>query len=270
MLRIAHLSDPHFGTEYGPALEALPLALRALRPDLLVLSGDLTQRARPREFRAAAAFLSALAPLPFLAVPGNHDLPLWDIWTRLLQPYRRFEQWIAPTRSGHWQRAGVEVFTFNSTSRWRHKNGLAPDWSSLRPGAAPGEGGIRLAVMHHPLSYRAPQDAANRIGQLPEVLGTLTAAEVDLVLGGHIHDPIIELSEVLYPQLPRSLVFSVAGTCLSARVRSGAPNSFNLIELMPGAPATMSIERWDLGVDGFRSVLQRRLRRRAQGGWVQE
>jgi len=270
VVRIAHLSDPHFGTEYEPAVSALPRVLAELQPDLVVLSGDITQRARVREFQAARAFLDALPTTPVMAVPGNHDLPLLDAWTRVLRPYARFQQWIGSPMAACWQSSGVEVFTFNSTSRWRHKNGVAPDLRLLLASSASAVGGVRLAVMHHPLVFRAEQDARNRIRRAAGVLRKLMMADVDLVLGGHIHDPIVQLSDTLYPGLPRRSVVAVAGTCLSTRVRSGAPNSFNVIDLEPGSPATMAIERWDLGVDGFRAVVRHRFVRMQPGRWGRE
>ena len=85
---VLQISDPHFGTEQPPVVEALVALARQQRPDLLVLTGDITQRARPAQFQAARAFMDRLGA-PVLAVPGNHDIPLFDLWTRLCRPYGR-------------------------------------------------------------------------------------------------------------------------------------------------------------------------------------
>jgi hypothetical protein len=86
---LLQISDPHFGTEQAEVVEALVMLARQQRPDLLVLSGDITQRARPAQFRAARAFTDRLGA-PVLAVPGNHDMPLFDLWARLRRPYGRY------------------------------------------------------------------------------------------------------------------------------------------------------------------------------------
>jgi 3',5'-cyclic AMP phosphodiesterase CpdA len=83
---LLQISDPHFGTEQPPVVEALVTLVRQQRPDLLVLSGDITQRARPAQFQAARAFTQRLG-VPLLALPGNHDIPLFDLWARLRHPY---------------------------------------------------------------------------------------------------------------------------------------------------------------------------------------
>jgi predicted MPP superfamily phosphohydrolase len=86
---LLQISDTHFGTEQGSVVEALGKLAHQQRPDVLVLSGDITQRARPAQFRAARAFADRLGA-PVLAIPGNHDIPLFDLWTRLRFPYARY------------------------------------------------------------------------------------------------------------------------------------------------------------------------------------
>src|SRR5687768_14918819 len=93
--RIAHISDIHFGAEDPAAVTAAAKDLLAWRYDLLVVSGDFTQRARPRQFRAAMDFLKPL-PQPHLYVPGNHDVPLYDVFNRFLNPVGRFRRYVTP------------------------------------------------------------------------------------------------------------------------------------------------------------------------------
>src|SRR5687767_2800553 len=95
MTTIAHISDPHFGTIDPPVQDALLAELCRDDVDLIVLTGDITQRARASQFRAAREFLDALSPKPWIAIPGNHDIPLFDVLTRFLRPYRLFNKFIS-------------------------------------------------------------------------------------------------------------------------------------------------------------------------------
>ncbi|GGC02018.1 DNA repair exonuclease [Marinobacterium zhoushanense] len=245
-MRIVHLSDPHFGTEQAPVCDALLERVSELVPDLVMLSGDITQRATASQFDSARRFVDRLPTAPALLVPGNHDIPLWDIGRRIFSPYGRFrERFALPPFA--WTGQDVQVLALNSAPRWRHRNGelelgrLSQQLSELTRMPAR----HRIALFHHPVDCRRHQDRHNIIRGAEAICRILTDHGVDLVVGGHIHDPLMRTSEHLYPSLPSSLVFLLAGTCVSSRTRVGAPNSFNLIDIrQPGAE--MLIERWDM------------------------
>jgi predicted MPP superfamily phosphohydrolase len=119
---LLQISDTHFGTEQPQVVEAL-LALAALqRPELVVLSGDITQRARPAQFRAAKAFVERLGA-PVLAIPGNHDIPLFDLWTRLTRPYARYAKVFGADLEPVHSSPDLLLVGVNTTRAWRHKNG---------------------------------------------------------------------------------------------------------------------------------------------------
>lgn len=223
---IAHLSDPHFGTVPPEVKDALLGRLRELWPQLVLISGDITQRARRAQFQEAAAFVRALAPTPVFCVPGNHDIPLINLPLRLLHPYFGFGRYLQGRRETYLRVGSAEVFGLNSTSRWRHVQGfldterVTPKLSRERAAS------VRIAMVHHPLACAKAIDDKNRLSNRDDVLTVFGEAGVDLVLSGHVHDPFVSL---LGP-----LVVSVAGTCLSWRTRKGAPNSFHLIEIDAG------------------------------------
>lgn len=267
-VRLLQLSDPHFGTEREEVVAGVLRIAHALAPELVVLSGDITQRATAVQFAAAANFAAALAPLPLRVVPGNHDIPLFALATRLLRPYRRFNAAFGPTEPDPWHKDGVEVLFLDSTSRWRHRHG-AVSARRVRAKLAAGRGGaMRVVVLHHPTVCRQPQDEENIVRPAWATVSALADGGADLALGGHIHDPCVELAADRYPGLSRSPVLAVAGTCVSRRTRAEAPNSFNLVTLAPGPEPHLAIQRWDWARGGgFAPVSERRFVRGAGGDW---
>jgi len=268
-MRILHLSDPHFGTERPDVCAAVLEQAAAQVPDMVILSGDITQRARGAQFDAARAFVDRLPQVPLLAVPGNHDIPLWDILRRCFSPYghytRRFE--LPPFA---WNESGVQVIALNSAPPRRHRNGeLDPAQLAEqleRYTNVPAR--QRIALFHHPVDCRRHQDRHNIIRGAERICRVLAEHGIDLVIGGHIHDPLMRTSAHLYPWLSPTLVFLLAGTCVSRRTRVGAPNSFNLIDIRrPGQE--MLIERWDMDREqGQFHQVQRCRFLKGEGGWV--
>ncbi len=201
---LLQISDPHFGTEQPLVAEALVTLAKQQRPDLLVLSGDITQRARPAQFRAARAFMDRLGA-PFLAVPGNHDIPLLDLWTRLRRPY-----------AGHAAAFGTD---------------LEPVYTSPD----------LMVVVHQPIAVMRPQDAPNLLRGHTAALQRLAAAGADIVMGGHIHLPYV----MALSNLVRPLWVVQAGTAISSRVRRGVPNSVNLLRWGSASEADCCrVEQW--------------------------
>lgn len=259
MSRILHLSDLHFGTENPPVVAALRQLADELQADLNLLSGDITQRARRRQFSAAADFIRQL-PGPTIAVPGNHDLPLFNLPARLLNPYgnyrRAFGQTLEPLHASD----ALLIIGLNTTHPARHKNGRVSAEqiervSQLLQQAKPEQ--LRVVMQHHPVRAVENSDVANLLINREQALPAWTDAGLDILLAGHIHLPYI----VPLPGTDqRRCAWAVqAGTGVSHRVRGNTPNSVNLIEhQLIGAQHQCSIERWDYAADQQRFLLVRR------------
>jgi 3',5'-cyclic AMP phosphodiesterase CpdA len=278
MMRIAHLSDPHFGTIRPGLKEGLLATLTELRPEVVVITGDITQRAHARQFQEACAFKTELreAGMTVLLIPGNHDIPLFNVPVRLFAPYRSYENHCHPTTRESWEGgepgARVRIDVLDSTSRWRIVQGAltAEDLESLAL-AGTGEAPLlRILGFHHPMDCAQYIDDGNLLKNRVAAAKTFARAGIDLVLGGHIHDPYVSLSQDRYAGLDRPFITAVAGTCLSSRVRPSAPNSFNWIELDPssiGGPQ-LRITRMDIGADQRYRAVQMHPFARGATGWV--
>ena len=241
---LLQVSDTHFGTEQLPVVEALVTLSLQQRPDLMVLSGDITQRARPDQFRAARAFVDRLGT-PLLAIPGNHDIPLFDLGARLYHPYSRhcnaFGDELEPVHSSR----ELLVVCINTTRWYRHKNGTVSmeqiDRVAKRLAIA-GPEQLRVVVVHQPVAVLRAQEVSNRLRGHAAALQRWAAAGGDLVMGGHIHLPYV----MALPDLARPMWAVQAGTAVSWRVRDGFPNSVNLVRWGCDAPeGRCVIERWD-------------------------
>ncbi|MET0334168.1 MAG: metallophosphoesterase family protein [Rhizobacter sp.] len=246
---LLHISDTHFGTEQPAVMDALLRLTDVHRPELVVLSGDITQRAKRSQFRAAREFVDRLNTPRTLAIPGNHDIPLFNIAARLFWPYRNFLNEFESLTAEH-ESSRLLVIALNTTRPSRHKNGvlspkqIAETTERLRQ-ARPGQ--LRVVVMHQPIAVEREQDEHDRIrGPVQEAVERWAEAGADLVLGGHIHLPYV--LPLFRPGVPlkRRLWAVQAGTAVSARVREGIPNSVNIIRWGGVLPlGRCLIERWD-------------------------
>lgn len=249
MTRLLQLSDPHFGTAQPPVMEALVQLAREQRPDVLVLSGDITQRARASEFRQAKAFCDRLAIPRMLALPGNHDIPLFNLYQRLFMPYARYLRTFGPEVETALQTPWLRVIGVKTTRRWRHKNGnvsgaqIERVVADLRH-AEPGQ--LRVVVVHQPVYVPRAEDEHDRLRGWEPAVRAWAAAGADIVMGGHIHLPYVcELSGQI-AGLGRRMWCVQAGTALSSRVRWEAPNSVNLLRYdATSQPLQCQLERWD-------------------------
>ncbi|MDI1272508.1 metallophosphoesterase [Polaromonas sp.] len=249
MKKLLQISDPHFGTAQPAVMEALVELARQQRPDVLVLSGDITQRATATQFREARAFCERLQIPQMLALPGNHDIPLFHPWQRLVTPYARYLQAFGPELEPVLDTAWLQLSTVKTTRRWRHKNGevsarqIERVVARLRR-AAPAQ--LRVVVVHQPVMVLRAEDEHDRLRGWEAAVRAWAAAGADIVMGGHIHLPYVcELSSCV-SDLPRRLWCVQAGTALSSRIRREAPNSVNLLLCDPAdQPLQGRLERWD-------------------------
>lgn len=257
---LLHVSDPHFGTEKPKVVEALLALAHQRRPELLVLSGDITQRAQPAEFEAGRKFCERLGIPRMLALPGNHDIPLLHLVDRMVRPYARYIAAFGPRLDPVLDMDGFLVVGVNTTRPERHKNGavsaeqVARVVAQLR--AARGNQ-LRVVVTHQPADVLRPEDEHDRLRGAEAALQAWSQAGADLVLGGHIHLPYV-LDLVKRPRpTPRPMWCVQAGTATSDRIRHGTCNSVNLLVWAPrpGGPRQCTVERWDYSGDSGRFEL---------------
>lgn len=262
-MRILHLSDLHFGRDRPELLVPLRRSINDLAPDMVAISGDLTQRARSEQFREAKAFIDSLEP-PVLAVPGNHDTPLYNLVERALMPWRKYRKWIARDLEPQIHTARASVVGVNSVNPLSWQRGWfdSEDIDRVRRGfAETPPDALRIVVVHHPLEH-LPGEPKKLMRGASEAIRALGACGVDIVLSGHLHswraEPFAETHD-------HPAVLQVhAGTGLSNRVR-GEPNDFNLLNLDNGS---VSVDRYaaDAAVDGF-ALMQSAQFRREDAGW---
>lgn len=253
MTVLLQISDTHFGTEQQPVVEALLRFAAAQRPDVAILSGDITQRARAAQFRAARRFVDRLAITPLLAVPGNHDIALFDLPRRLFSPYGHYRKTFGADLEPVVETQELLVLGVRTTRRYRHVNGeisqgqierIARRLRAARPGQ------LRIVVTHQPVHVIEASDEKNLLRGHRSAVRAWSDAGADLVLGGHVHLPYTRSLRERIADLPREIWCVQAGTATSWRVRRGAPNSVNLIHYESASdPRQCVVERCDYAAE---------------------
>lgn len=236
MTKIAHLSDIHFGRiAYPEIVDALVADINASQADLVVISGDLTQRARPPQFEAAVAMIDAFEAA-VLVVPGNHDVYAW--WhrplLRLFNPLRRYRRLVTDDLTPTYEADGVAVLGINSAHGWTIKGGRISSEMRERMVAffsKKGADDCKILVLHHHLFRLEALGRHDISRQARKTLVAASRARVDLILCGHLHVSHIEVVEVV-PGRP--IVIASAGTATSLRWREPhiGLNDYNVIDIM--------------------------------------
>jgi 3',5'-cyclic AMP phosphodiesterase CpdA len=246
-MRLIHISDLHFGAVDPGLPDNLRTAIIAAKADLLVVSGDLTQRGLKREFRQAREFLDSL-PLPRLVVPGNHDVQgSWNFWERFLSPFRNYRNLIHTDLEPVWSEPGLIVTGANSA----RPAGWNLDWSRGRLSrrqvarmagqyAVADAGDLRVMVVHHPPAAPPDGTARHLLGRLKQFTGAVNEAGVDLVLSGHFHMSYAQALPLPGGRIARSCVLSSVSTATSHRLK-GETNGFHLIE---GNQSHLTVRDW--------------------------
>lgn len=229
-----------------------------LEPDLVVASGDFTQRAKPEQFRAAAEFLDRLPRVPRVVVPGNHDVPLYRVVERIFSPYMQYRKYISEDLEGVLHMEGAVVVALNTTSprrtivngriRQAQLERCAREFSAAPPEA------IRIVVAHHHFAPAPDYEGGQVMPRAKAALDLFTELRVDVILGGHLHRAYIGNSLDVYPGKHRDhgIIIVQAGTATSrrGRAREREKNTFNMVRISDDAVRITHYMYFD-EIDGF-------------------
>ena len=251
MRTVVHLSDLHFGRVDRGIIAPLTACISSIRPDLIAVSGDLTQRARRRQFQHAAAFLDSLA-FPKLIVPGNHDVPAFNLARRLLNPFGGYRRWICSDLEPAFVDDEVAMIGLNSaralvTGGRGRLNDEQIDRAVARLRTLPAAP-VKVIVTHHPFDLPEGVRPEHLVGRASIAMQRFAAAGADLFLAGHLHVSHVGHTADRYDIAGHSALVVQAGT-LSTRGR-GELNSFNVLRI---ARPELTIERytWETGGQSF-------------------
>jgi 3',5'-cyclic AMP phosphodiesterase CpdA len=245
--RLVHLSDLHFGAHDERLVEAVDWQVDQLKPDLVVISGDFTQRARTEQFRQACEFLEDLRERghEVLGVPGNHDVPLYDVLRRFLSPLARYRRFIDESLCPFIELPDVAVLGINTARSLTFKDGRISEEQVdfIRETFARTQSeAMRILVTHHPLFALPVGGEIDRaIGRQALALDAVEESGVDMLLAGHNHHASSQDASDLVTRAGGVLVVQ-AGTATSTRVRE-QEQSFNVIDIVEGS-VTIAVHAW--------------------------
>jgi 3',5'-cyclic AMP phosphodiesterase CpdA len=246
MRTLVHLSDLHFGAVDESLLAPLRATIEGIAPDVLVVSGDLTQRAKSEQFEAARAYLDTL-PGPQIIVPGNHDISLYNVFRRFIKPLKRYKRYITDDLDPIHVDQEIAVLGVNTARSLTFKDGrvnqeqvakICEKFNGLDAAIT------RIVVTHHPFDLPASADEADLVDRAPMAMEAFAKCGVDLLLAGHLHMSHANDTSERYPISDYAALVVQAGTATSTRGR-GEVNSFNVVRV---EPARVEVDRygWDI------------------------
>lgn len=267
MRKIAQISDMHFGAHEPMVTADLVMSVVLERPDLVVLSGDFTQRARRWQFQAARDFVNQL-PEPKLVIPGNHDMPLFDVISRVLWPFANYNRFIEPlgVAGQSYRDEEMAVIGLNTARRFTGKNGRISKQQVDRVHEffkGLDKDVTRILVTHHPIGQIANEVFVDLAFRSQLAFPRLVEAGVQMMLSGHHHRCLSGTVEETEDEEEALIVY--AGTANSTRTRDGDGNTYNLI-CIDGRDVEVKVMRWVPGA-GFK-VGRRSAYRHGDDGWA--
>ena len=265
MRTIVHLSDLHFGRVNALLLDPLKKIVRDVEPDLVAVSGDLTQRARSHQFQQARSFLDEL-PKPQIVVPGNHDIPLHNVFARFLEPLTKYKRYITTDLQPVYEDEEVAIVGVNTARSLVFKGGrinetqvgrLREKFCSLNDDV------VKVVVTHHPFDLPEGHDDSDLVGRAKMAMTGLADCGADLFLAGHLHVSHTGHTK-RYNISGHSALVVQAGTATSTRER-GEANSFNVLRIaypaisvkkfawdpLKGSFAVSSVEQFEHTIEGW-------------------
>lgn len=269
MRRIAHISDVHFGREDPLLVAGLLESLDRAQPDVIVVSGDLTQRARKKQFRAAKDFLEQMPAVPQIIVPGNHDVSTTNLVERAVRPLRRYKRYITADLAPFYADDELAIAGINTVRVLSTKDGrinarqVAVAREQMRRA---GENAIRVVVTHHPLDLPATDRKHALVVRAGGAMREFARAGIDLFLSGHLHSGLTIATSERYKIDGYSAVVAHAGTAVSTRTR-GEANAWNLISVASGAAGTIDVEQVVWTGRGFEPARLERFHK-TESGWA--
>ena len=266
MRTIVHLSDLHFGRVNPLVLDPLLRVVREVGPDVVAISGDLTQRARSYQFQQARSFLDAL-PKPQIVVPGNHDIPLHNLFARFLEPLTKYRRYITDDLQPSYEDEEVAIVGVNTARSLVFKGGrinesqvgrLRDKFCSL------GDGVVKVVVTHHPFDLPEGHDERDLVGRAKMAMTGLAECGADLFLAGHLHISHTGHTK-RYKIRGYSALVVQAGTATSTRER-GEVNSFNVLRI---AYPAITVEKyaWNASIASFAILTAEQFKHTAEG-WI--
>lgn len=252
MARIAHLSDIHFGANDPKIVSATEAWLERSQPDLVIISGDFTQRARVDQFRAASAWLNRLraAGMRLLVIPGNHDVPLYDVVRRFAAPLERYKRYISNELCPWYEDEKVAILGINTARSLTIKDGrinhdqmkmIEERFAPVTPEKT------RILVTHHPL-FAMPigkgGELSEAVGRHDDAVEAAAEAGIHIALAGHFHRTYAEAAQKMVADAGGALVIQ-AGTATSTRLRNAEPQSFNWLHVHRNDRIELQVIVWD-------------------------
>lgn len=231
---IVHISDLHFGRINEPLLQPLIDFIKLLKPDVIVISGDITMRARKKEFIEAKAFLDNLT-FPQIIVPGNHDIPLYNMYSRFFQALKKYRHYISDDLEPVYKDKNMVIYGLNTARSFALVRGQV-DLSQIKKICAefdklPQEV-LRIVVTHHPFDLPKNFRSYNLQRKPAEAMEMLIKSKVDILLAGHTHKSIIDYVPKQAKELGYNPLIIQAGTSTSVRTRrENHHNTFNVISV---------------------------------------
>ena len=270
MKTLVHISDLHFGCVDESLLAPLRKSIEQIDPTLIAVSGDLTQRARPQQFKAAKMFLQSLR-FPQVVVPGNHDVPLYNLAARFFWPLYRYRRYISHNLAPLYADFEIVVAGINTARSLTIKDGRISDEqieATREMLCAYNDEIVKIVVTHHPFDLPdGADDQGDIVGRARLAVQRFAACGADVFLSGHMHQSHIGSTALRYGAHGESALIVHAGTATSTR-RRGFANGFNVLHI-ESMRIVVEHHEWDVATQRFAPIAERHFVR-SEKGWLAE